>query len=266
MAPEPTVHSLTVNGVTLVADTREAAVTDLRQWVFTELLRQQAIAQGLLDSPLALEADDPAAPATLVTEVAADAIEALIAQQVQPSAPDAATCLSYYHANPAQWSPDEQVHLRHVLFAVTDGVNVQQLRQRAEQLLLEVRVPLHANAHLLEERAKALSNCHSGADGGYLGWLTSADCAPEFARAVFGNDHIGVLPELVHSRFGFHVVQVLARKKGDIPNFDTVKDAVAQRLYQQSFANGLRDYLYRIAQQAVIEGLDEASLFPPNHA
>jgi hypothetical protein len=31
-----------------------------------------------------------------------------------------------------------------------------------------------------------LSNCPSGAEGGDLGWLCRADCAPEFARELFG--------------------------------------------------------------------------------
>jgi hypothetical protein len=39
-------------------------------------------------------------------------------------------------------------------------------------------------------------------------------CAPEFAREIFGKPEVGVLPRLVHSRFGLHVVEVLAREPG----------------------------------------------------
>jgi hypothetical protein len=67
-------------------------------------------------------------------------------------------------------------------------------------------------------------------EGGALGWLTADDCAPEFAREIFGKPEVGVLPRLVHSRFGLHVVEVLAREPGLDPAFEAVKSAVAQGL------------------------------------
>ena len=75
-------------------------------------------------------------------------------------------------------------------------------------------------------RAK-MSNCPSGATGGELGWLVSADCAPEFAREIFGHVEVGVLPRLVHSRFGLHVVEVLEREPGTQQPFEAVRGAVA---------------------------------------
>jgi peptidyl-prolyl cis-trans isomerase C len=104
--------------------------------------------------------------------------------------------------------------------------------------------------------AAATSNCPSGADGGQLGWLTSDDCAPEFAREIFGKPEVGVLPRLVHSRFGLHVVEVLAREPGVQPAFEAVKSAVAQALRQQSFTTALRQYLQLLAGQALVEGVD----------
>ena len=56
--------------------------------------------------------------------------------------------------------------------------------------------------------------------GGDLGWLTSNDCAPEFARELFGHAEVGVLPRLVHSRFGLHVVEVLQREPGIVQPFE----------------------------------------------
>jgi carbonic anhydrase len=82
----------------------------------------------------------------------------------------------------------------------------------------------------LRRTARATSNCPSGAEGGALGWLTADDCAPEFAREIFGKPEVGVLPRLVHSRFGLHVVEVLAREPGLDPAFEAVKSAVAQGL------------------------------------
>ena len=55
----------------------------------------------------------------------------------------------------------------------------------------------------------------------------AADCAPEFARELFGHAEVGVLPRLVHSRFGLHVVEVLEREPGVAQPFEAVRGAVA---------------------------------------
>jgi peptidyl-prolyl cis-trans isomerase C len=64
-----------------------------------------------------------------------------------------------------------------------------------------------------------------------------------------------VLPRLVHSRFGLHVVEVRAREPGHAPAFEAVRAAVALALRQQGFVSALRQYLQLLAGAAVIEGV-----------
>ena len=147
--------------------------------------------------------------------------------------------------------------MRHILFAVTQGVDVVALRNRAETTLLDVRC--HDGRDTEERFAKAantLSNCPSGAQGGNLGWLVAADCAPEFAKELFGHLEVGVLPRLVHSRFGLHVVEVLAREPGAEQAFEAVSGAVAMSLRQKTYVTALRQYLQLLAGEAVINGVD----------
>ena len=96
----------------------------------------------------------------------------------------------------------------------------------------------------------------SGAGGGDLGWLSAEDCAPEFARELFGHVEVGVLPRLVHSRFGLHVVEVLAREPGVAQPFEMVRAALANSLRQQAFVTALRQYLSLLAGQASVEGVE----------
>ncbi len=149
----------------------------------------------------------------------------------------------------------ERAQLRHVLFAVTPGVDVNALRQRAEACLLDVRCASPGGEDRFAMAAASTSNCPSGAEGGALGWLTADACAPEFAREIFGKPEVGVLPRLVHSRFGLHVVEVLAREPGLDPAFEAVKSAVAQGLRQQAFATALRQYLQLLAGSATVMGV-----------
>ncbi len=139
---------------------------------------------------------------------------------------------------------------------MTPGVDVVALRKRAEATLLEVRCHDGKSGDRFATAARELSNCPSGALGGDLGWLIAADCAPEFARELFGRPEVGVLPRLVHSRFGLHVVEVLAREPGVAQSFEAVRGAVAMSLRQLSYVTALRQYLRLLAGNASIEGVD----------
>ncbi len=239
-----------INGVVL-ADASEALSTEeLRQRACSELLRQAAMQTGLL------AADDPPPVAGALSVAASAAIEALLDSALQMPEPSEDACRRYHAAQAARYAVGERAQLRHVLFAVTPGVDVNALRQRAEACLLDVRCASPGGEDRFAAAAASTSNCPSGADGGALGWLTTDDCAPEFAREIFGKPEVGVLPRLVHSRFGLHVVEVLAREPGRQPGYEAVKSAVAQTLRQQTFTTALRQYLQLLAGQARVEGVD----------
>jgi peptidyl-prolyl cis-trans isomerase C len=239
-----------VNGVAL-AEPQEALSTEaLRQRACAELLRQAAMRAGLLAS------DDPAPQAGVMSEAASLAIEALLDRELQLPEPSDEACRRHHAGHAARYAVGERVQARHVLFAVTPGIDVAALRQRAEACLLDLRCQDSGAADRFGEVARSTSNCPSGADGGELGWLEAGDCAPEFARELFGQPEVGVLPRLVHSRFGLHVVEVLAREPGRAPGYEAVRSAVAQTLRQQSYTTALRQYLQLLAGEATLEGVE----------
>ena len=240
-----------INAVALNSTEETLSADELRQRACSELLRQTAIAAGLLP-----ESDVPAADGVL-SEEASSAIEALLEQKLIIPEPSEDECRRHHAAHQAFYSTGEQVNARHILFAVTQGVDVVALRNRAETTLLDVRCH---DGKIVEDRfakaASTQSNCPSGAEGGNLGWLASTDCAPEFAKELFGHAEVGVLPRLVHSRFGFHVVEVLARKPGVEQAFEVVQGAVAMAMRQKTYVTALRHYLRQLAGQAEIVGVD----------
>lgn len=248
---EPAVNApvARVNGVALHELGQQLDPETLRQRACTELLRQAAQQAGLLS------AQDGSSTDGVTSEAATAAIEQLLERELQVPDPSEEACRRYHEAHPAAHVQGERVQMRHVLFAVTPGVDVKQLRLRAEALLLELRCADDGGA-AFRAAAQKWSNCPSGAQGGELGWLTRADCAPEFARDVFGSAEIGVLSRLVHSRFGLHVVEVVAREAGEQPSFEQVRGAVALSLRQQTWMNALRQYLQLLAGAAMLEGVD----------
>ena len=237
-----------INGVALNAPHELLDEEALRQRACTELLRQAAQQAGLLS------ADDVPGALGAISTAASDAIEQLLDRELPIPDPSEEACRRYHEAHPAAHAQGERAQLRHVLFAVTPGVDVKQLRLRAEALLIDLRCADDGGAKFAEAAAQ-WSNCPSGQQGGDLGWLTRADCAPEFAREVFGSAEIGVLARLVHSRFGLHVVEVVAREAGQQPAFEDVRQAIALTLRQQAWVNALRQYLQLLAGAAVVEGV-----------
>ena len=240
-----------INGVALNTADETLSADDLRQRACSELLRQAAVAEQLL------AAGDVPGTDGILSEAATQAIEALLERKLTIPEPSEEECRRHYAANPARYATGERVRARHILFAVTQGVDVVALRNRAETTLLDVRCH---DGNALEDRfaqaARDQSNCPSGAEGGHLGWLSSADCAPEFAKELFGSAEVGVLPRLVHSRFGLHVVEVLERKSGVEPAFDDVRGAVVMAMRQKTYVTALRQYLNQLAGQAEIVGVD----------
>ncbi len=225
-----------VNGVALHEPGEQLAEDTLRQLAYTELLRQEAGARGI-------ESD------TTTTSV-----ELLLEQEISVPEPTEDACRRYFEASPARFARGERLSLRHVLFAVTPGVDVKALRLRAEALLLDLRCA-DAASDAFDMAARQWSNCPTGASGGDLGSVTQDECAQEFAQQVFGQQTVGILQRLVHSRFGFHVVEVRAREAGIQPAFEDVHQAIALRLRHQTWSNALRQYLQVLAGKAHLEGI-----------
>jgi peptidyl-prolyl cis-trans isomerase C len=239
-----------VNGVALHVPAEVIAPVTLRQRACTELLRQAAQREGLLD------ADDAPGTDGAISEAATAAIDTLLERALNVPEPSAEACRRHHAAHMGRFATGERARVRHILFAVTPGADVVALRKRAEATLLDVRCHDGNAGDGFANAARTLSNCPSGAEGGDLGTLTADDCAPEFAREIFGKAEIGVLPRLVHSRFGLHVVEVHSREPGVTPPFEAVPGVVANSLRQQGFVTALRQYLQLLAGAAAIEGVD----------
>ncbi len=249
--PQASTHRPTasVNGIALHPEGHALDDDTLRQLACAELLRQAAQQAGLL------AAGDEAHTDGSQSEAATAAIEALLEREINMPQPSDEACRRYYDAHAATWSSDERLSARHILFAVTPGVDVVALRQRAERVLLDMRCHDGDKAKAeaaFAQAASQWSNCPSSGQGGDLGWLTRQDCAPEFARELFGLKDMGVLPRLVHSRFGLHVVEVTAREPGTPRPFESVREAVRLGLQQHTWAAALRQYLLVLAGAATL--------------
>ena len=242
----------TINGIALHEPGETLSLETLRERAYTELLRQQAVRSDLLPRYGGLSYREP-------DEGQRKIMEAMVDAAIEVPEPSESEAQRHYEAQKNRFIVGQALHVRHILFAVTPGVNVHALSQRAEAALLQLTrkdvVPGQ-----FEKLAGELSNCPSGAQGGDLGWLTPEDCAPELANELFFQSDsrwgMGVHPRLVHTRFGLHIIEVLGRKKGRLPDFAEVREQIAGRLTLQSRTTALRQYMLVLVGEAEVQGIE----------
>jgi peptidyl-prolyl cis-trans isomerase C len=228
-----------VNGVPLAGPGESLSPEALRRRAGVELLRQRAVAAGLC----APGADGPEFEA---------AVERLLEQEIVTPEPTEAECRRYYEAHPAEFTAGELAFARHILFQVTPGAPVPAVRAKAELTLLEVM----KHPEKFEEAARECSNCPSGRQGGSLGQLGRGDTVPEFERVLFDGAWTGVHPQLVRSRYGFHILAVDRREPGRQVPFESCREQVSARLRERVMRRALAQYVSVLAGQAEIVGVD----------
>jgi peptidyl-prolyl cis-trans isomerase C len=242
--------TLTVNGIEIGADRIEAEAGNhahcaspqaaaAAALAIRELLVQRARATGLL----AQDATD---------DLAVDAaIEKLLEREATVPQPTEAECRRYFERHKARFARGELVEASHILFAVTPNAQIDAIRRQAETTLREAR----AQPDRFGELARMASNCPSGAQGGNLGQIGRGDTVPEFEQAIFGAE-AGVLPRLVNTRYGFHVVRVERSIPGTVPEFDAVRAQVQQALIERARMKAAEQYVRMLAAQADLSGVD----------
>jgi peptidyl-prolyl cis-trans isomerase C len=227
--------TITVNGVVVDA----AGHASPEAAAVRELLRQRAVAAGMT------------APEVSGNEADA-AIERLLETEVATPEPGEEECQRYYDAHPAEFTSGELAFARHILFQVTPGAPVPAIRAKAELTLAE----LAKDISRFEPLARELSNCPSGGQGGSLGQLGRGDTVPEFEQALFNGTYTGIYPQLVKTRFGFHVLAVDRREAGRRLPFEATRPRIAQRLRERVLHKALQQYIRLLAAQADIAGID----------
>ncbi len=253
-APAPTINGVALHPPGAAPDTEA-----LRELAWAELLRQRAIELGYLppmEAALAPELDD----------AARQSIDAMLDAEVPVQDPTDDECRRHYEANRAQFTVGQSLKMRHILFSVTSGVDVQKLIRRAEDALLELSNK-DVSPERFAQRAAELSNCPSGAHGGELGWIAPQDLSPELAKELFFKPETGMAnglqPRLIHSRFGLHIVEVTAQEPGRLPAFEEVREQIAARLTLRSRATALGQYMRLLAGAADVVGIELASETSP---
>ncbi len=164
---------------------------------------------------------------------------------------------AHYEAHPGEFTPAETVRARHILLKAADDAARERRRAEAESLLARIR-----DGESFGELAAEYSEDGTRFMAGDLGSFGRGQMVQEFEEAVFALAEPGAT-DLVESRFGFHVVQLLERA-GAVPRpFEEVQASIVERLSREYQQDRLSAWLREVAPPGsthVDEGALDAQL------
>lgn len=175
-----------------------------------------------------------------------EVLERLLDLEVKTPEPTEEECRRYYDRNSARFTSGNLAEASHILFAITPRVPPGALRAKAA----EVHAIATKDPARFGEFAAQYSNCPSAAQGGSLGQIGRGDTVPEFEAVLFADARLGVLPDLVTTRHGFHVVLVARRIAGRTVPFEEARATIEAFLRERSTERALAQYLQILAEGA----------------
>lgn len=157
-------------------------------------------------------------------------IRQLLEEEVQVPEADEDACRTWYAANPGRLLGPWRLQLRHVLLACApdDLEGRETARKQAAELLDELR----GHPERFVDLARRFSACPSKEAGGDLGWIEPGQTVPEFEKRLLRRAP-GLLEHPLESRYGLHVVELLAREGGEPLDFDAARAQIAAHLQAQ---------------------------------
>ena len=141
----------------------------------------------------------------------------------------------------------QQTHVRHILIKTNQIVSPADARRK----LTELKQRLDNNAAKFEDLAKLFSNDLSASRGGDLGWIYPGDTVPEFERAM-DTLQPGQVSEPIESPFGYHLIQVVERKKDDVSQ-ERQRLIARQAIRERKLEEATQDWLRQVRDRAYVE-------------
>jgi peptidyl-prolyl cis-trans isomerase SurA len=140
----------------------------------------------------------------------------------------------------------DQSHVRHILVKVNEVVSEGEAKARIDRIRDRL-----SDGGKFEDIARVNSEDASSAKGGDLGWVSPGDTVPDFERAV-NSLALNEISQPVRSPFGWHIIQVLERRKQDVTE-ERRRDQARQALRQRKSDEGFSDFVRQMRDRTYVE-------------
>src|SRR5215468_901452 len=154
----------------------------------------------------------------------------------------------YYDAHKTEFVRPEQVALREIIVN-TEGkkdAELPDLRKKAETALKRVK-----DGEDFGEIAKRLSDGTTKDQGGYIGMFKRGELAKQLEEVVFKMKR-SELTDVIETKQGYLVFQVLEHYDEGEQGFDKVKSEIMDHLYNEKLEPAVREYLKTLREQSYV--------------
>ncbi|WP_404413886.1 peptidylprolyl isomerase [Vreelandella aquamarina] len=140
-----------------------------------------------------------------------------------------------------------ETRARHILVGVGSGRSESQAQAFVEQAMARLE-----QGESFATVAREMSDDQGSAvNGGDLGWLRPGQTVPEFDEAMSELD-VGEVSSPVRSQFGYHIIEVLDRRRSSVSNQD-MREQVRQAIFQRRANQEVDTWKREIREQAFVE-------------
>ena len=140
----------------------------------------------------------------------------------------------------------DQTNVRHILIKLNEVVSEQEAKQKMDSLKERLD-----NGGKFEELARQYSEDGSANSGGSLGWVNPGDTVPQFEQAM-NNLALNEISEPIRSPFGWHIIQVLERRKQDMTK-QAARIKAQKEIHQRKAEEAYQDWLHELRDRAFVE-------------
>lgn len=160
---------------------------------------------------------------------------------------------AYFDTHTDQFKKAESFNARHILVAVKAGEKGKS-EEDAKAKLAKIQKQLGAGKKL-KDLAKTFSDDPGSKDkGGLYENISVGSFVPEFEAAV-KTQAIGVVGKPVKTPYGYHLIQVEKRSPAVLPDFESVKDQVRQKVQTTKQEAVFQEYVDALKKEiAFVEG------------
>lgn len=158
----------------------------------------------------------------------------------------------YYNMNQQRYSTGNEVRASHILFKTGPDQDEDEVRQRAEEVLEQIR----AGADFAE-LARTHSEDTSAEDGGDLGFFGRGAMVPEFEQVAFSLP-VGEVSDLVRTNYGFHIIKVTDERPAMTQPLENVEEQIRGTLTQQKATEAMEEAVVSASEKLRAAGALDA--------
>ena len=147
----------------------------------------------------------------------------------------------YYRLNPKQFTTQERVRLRHILFSLPEGAPPERGKE-VMQRMLGIRSRLTAGGDFAK-LAQEYSEGAGAAEGGDIGWIGRDSLLKQIEEIAFNKLSVGEISQPLRTSLGIHLIKLEGREAGRLLSLSEVQGKIKEELYAKALDERFQKWL-----------------------